>query len=83
MKEKVKMFLKENKELIIGVSCIVISGATIAITLNAAKKKISIDQFTMYDKNGVIKFLQEMTNPNVKYAIFKETAEDAFQIVQL
>ena len=82
MKEKVKTFLKENKELIIGVSCIVIGGAALAISLNACKKRL-VDQFTMYDKDGVIKFLQEMTNPNVKYAIFKETAEDAFQIVQL
>ena len=82
MKEKVKTFLKENKELIIGVSCIVIGGATLAITLNAGKKRL-VDQFTTYDKDGVIKFLQEMTNPNVKYAIFKETAEDAFQIVHL
>ena len=82
MKEKVKTFLKENKELLIGVSCIVIGGATIAITLNAGKKRLA-DQFTTYDKDGVIKFLQEMTNPNVKYAIFKETAEDAFQIVHL
>lgn len=82
MKEKVKTFLKENKELIIGVSGLVIGGTIIMATLATGRKRL-FDQFTTYDKDGVMKFLQEMTNPNVKYAIFKETAEDAFQIVQL
>ena len=83
MKEKLKAFLKENKEITIAVSCTVIGGAAIVALLASSRTKLRIaDQFTMYNKDGVIKFLQEM-NPGTKLAIFKETLEDAYQIVML
>ena len=82
MKEKLKAFLKENKEITIAASCIVIGGAAIGVVLASGTKVRIADQFTMYNKDGVIKFLQEM-NPSTKLAIFKETLEDAYQIVML
>ena len=81
MKEKLKAFLKENKEIIIAGSCIVIGGAAIGAVLASGKKRMA-DQFTTYSKDGIIQFLQEM-NPSTKLAIFKETLEDAYQIVML
>ena len=84
MKEKTKTFLKEHKALIIGATCLVaISGAcVITVALLPGKTRV-VDTFVSYTKEGVIKFLQEMTDPSVKYAIFKETTADVFQIVQL
>lgn len=83
MKEKLKAFLKENKEITIAASCIVIGGAAIVALLASSRTKLRMtDQFTTYSKDGIIKFLQEM-NPGTKLAIFKETLEDAYQIVML
>lgn len=82
MKEKVKAFLKENKAIIIAGSCIVVGGAAFVVTLASGTKVRIADQFTTYSKDGIIKFLQEM-NPGTKLAIFKETLEDAYQIVML
>ena len=82
MKEKLKAFLKENKEITIAASCIVIGGAAIVAALASGTKVRIADQFTAYSKDGIIKFLQEM-NPGTKLAIFKETLEDAYQIVML
>ena len=81
MKEKVKAFLKENKEIIIAGSCMVIGGVAIIAVLASGKKHMAL-QLTTYSKDGIIKFLQEM-NPGTKLAIFKETLEDAYQIVML
>lgn len=52
MKEKVKTFLKENKELIIGVSCIVIGGAALAISLNACKGQKTLRNYFTFKVNG-------------------------------
>lgn len=83
MKEKLKAFLKENEEITIAASCIVVGGAAIVAALASSRTKVRItDQFTTYSKDGIIKFLQEM-NPGTKLAIFKETLEDAYQIVML
>lgn len=82
MKEKLKTFLKENKEITIAASCIVIGGAAIVAVLASGTKSRIADQFTTYSKDGIIQFLQEM-NPGTKLAIFKETLEDAYQIVML
>jgi hypothetical protein len=82
MKEKLKAFLKENKEITIAASCIVIGGAAIVAALASGTKGRIADQLTTYSKDGIIKFLQEM-NPGTKLAIFKETLEDAYQIVML
>lgn len=82
MKEKVKAFLKENKEIIIAGSGIVICGAAFVTVLASVTKLRMADQLTTYSKDGIIKFLQEM-NPGTKLAIFKETLEDAYQIVML
>ena len=83
MKEKLKAFLKENKQLIIGGSCIVIGGAAFVAALTSGTKLRIADEFTTYSKDGIIKFLQEEMNPGTKLAIFKETLEDAYQIVML
>ena len=82
MKEKLKAFLKENKEITIAASCIVIGGAAIVAALASGTKVRIADQLTTYSKDGIIQFLQEM-NPGTRLAIFKETLEDAYQIVML
>jgi hypothetical protein len=82
MKEKLKAFLKENKEITIAASCIVIGGAAIVAVLASGTKSRIADHFTIYTKETLIQFLQEM-NPGTKLAIFKETLEDAYQIVML
>ena len=74
MNEKLKEFLKENKEITIG--------AAIVAALASGTKLRMADQLTTYSKEGLIQFLQEM-NPGTKLAIFKETLEDAYQIVML
>lgn len=79
MKTKIKAFWNQHKTIIIGASGIIIAGGAL-ITLAACGKKGVIETLT---KDEVIEFLKETTDPTVMYAIFKETVEDAFQIVKL
>lgn len=83
MTGKVKGFWERNK---IGV-CIVggmVLSTTIAVLLTKKPAVKTIASFvTDYDVETITKFIKESAGNGMKYMIFKEAAEDVFQVVTL
>ena len=79
-KNNVKEFWKGNKKYVLGYSAI----AAIAFACwKISRPKDLVRIYESFTTEEILRFIKESKNKDLKYCVFKETAEDAFQIIVL